>query len=41
MGLLKALQETQANVAHRPARLYSFDTESYEDLKAKDFSFEI
>tara|TARA_R110002050_G_scaffold258763_1_gene398114 strand:- start:1713 stop:2462 length:750 start_codon:yes stop_codon:yes gene_type:complete len=41
MGLLKALEETQANVAHRPARLYSFDTHSYENLKSKDFSFEI
>lgn len=39
MNLLKDLNELQKEVAHRPAKLYSFDVERYENLKSKGFSF--
>ncbi len=39
MNLLVSLKENQTDVAHRPARLYSFDKEQYEQLKSKGFSF--
>jgi 8-oxo-dGTP diphosphatase len=41
MNLLQALKESQKNVAHRPARLYRFDPERYEELKERGFSFEL
>ena len=41
MNLLVDLKETQEGVAHRPARLYQFDQEKYEQLLAKGFSFEL
>lgn len=41
MGLLRDLNQTQEGVAHRPAKLYSFDEERYRELEDKGFSFEI
>jgi 8-oxo-dGTP diphosphatase len=41
MNLLIDLNELQTNVAHRPARLYSFDPDKYEQLKNKGFNFEL
>jgi 8-oxo-dGTP diphosphatase len=39
MNLLTDLKESQTNVSHRPAKLYSFDTNRYEELKAKGLHF--
>jgi 8-oxo-dGTP diphosphatase len=41
MNLLIDLDETQEGVAHRPARLYKFDKEKYDELLAEGFSFEL
>jgi 8-oxo-dGTP diphosphatase len=42
LNLLMELEELQENVAHRPARLYKFDYESYNERLAKDgLSFEL
>ncbi|WMJ75221.1 NUDIX domain-containing protein [Cytophagaceae bacterium ABcell3] len=41
MNLLLPLDEIQQNVAHRAARLYSFDPAIYHSLKEKGFHFEI
>ena len=41
MNLLINLKENQKDVPHRPARLYSFDKERYDELIAKGFSFEL
>ena len=41
MNLLIDLKEVQAGVAHRPAKLYKFDTEKYERFKREGFSFEL
>ncbi len=41
MGILIDTGDFQKGVAHRPARLYSFDQEKYEFLKRKGFSFDI
>jgi 8-oxo-dGTP diphosphatase len=41
MKLLRDLRETQTAVAHRAARLYSFDDKKYEQLKKRGFNFEI
>lgn len=41
MKLLEDCQEYQTEVAHRPARLYSFNEERYNQLKSKGFSFEL
>jgi 8-oxo-dGTP diphosphatase len=41
MDLLVDLEETQEGVAHRPARLYQFDRNRYEQLLAEGFSFEL
>lgn len=41
MNLLLPLEETQIGVAHRAARLYSFNKETYEKLKEKGFTFEL
>lgn len=41
MDLLTELEETQAGVSHRPAKLYQFDEQKYEQLKQKGFNFEI
>lgn len=41
MQLLTGLKESQKDVPHRPARLYKFQMERYEQLKSKGFSFEL
>ena len=41
MNLLTKLQEMQKGVAHRAARLYSFDKENYETLKEKGLNFDL
>ena len=41
MDLLKKLDEMQTGVAHRAARLYSFDEEKYQSLKEAGFNFEL
>ncbi|MDB5263523.1 MAG: hydrolase [Adhaeribacter sp.] len=41
MNLLMPLDETQVGVAHRAARLYSFNKETYLKLKDKGFTFEL
>ena len=41
MGILKDLDEIQSDVAHRAARLYSFDEKEYRRLEKKGFHFEI
>lgn len=41
MKLLKDTKKMQKAVSHRPARLFSFDTEAYESLLKKGFSFEL
>lgn len=41
MDLLIDLDEVQAGVAHRPAKLYRFDTKKYERFRNEGFSFEL
>jgi len=41
MGLLVELNEFEQDVAHRAARLYSFDQKRYERLAEKGFNFEL
>ncbi len=41
MNLLVELEEWQAGVPHRAARLYRFDRHRYEELKSKGFNFEV
>jgi len=41
MGLLVDTNEKQANVAHRAARLYSFDADIYHKLKKEGLNFRI
>ncbi len=41
MGLLIELDETEKDVPHRAARLYQFDEQEYQQLKAKGFNFEV
>lgn len=41
MDLLIELDEVQTGVAHRAARLYSFDEKKYDRLKKNGFNFEI
>jgi 8-oxo-dGTP diphosphatase len=41
MGILVDVKEYQTGVAHRPAKLFRFETEKYEEFKAKGFNFEI
>ncbi|MGV3504356.1 MAG: NUDIX hydrolase [Adhaeribacter sp.] len=41
MNLLVPLEETQQGVAHRAARLYTFNKDSYLKLKDKGFTFEL
>ena len=41
LKMLKPLEEFQTGVAHRAARLYSFDVKSYNNLKQKGFNFEV
>lgn len=41
MKLLKDINESQQNVAHRPAKLYSFDEDRYQLLKEKGLIFDL
>jgi len=41
MNVLKNRQELQQGVAHRPAKLYSFDAGKYEEAKEEGFIFEL
>ena len=41
MGFLVDLEEIEQDVAHRAARLYSFDRKKYEQLVRAGFNFEI
>ncbi len=41
MNLLVELDEWQAGVPHRAARLFRFDKQRYEELKARGFNFEV
>ena len=41
MDLLVELEEIEQDVAHRAARLYSFDKKKYEKLAQKGFNFEV
>jgi 8-oxo-dGTP diphosphatase len=41
MNLLVELPELQEGVAHRPAKLYQFDREKYEQFVSEGFSFDI
>ncbi|MDX1667622.1 MAG: NUDIX domain-containing protein [Saprospiraceae bacterium] len=41
MDLLVDLNETQEGVAHRPARLYEFHRDKYEEFRDKGFNFEL
>ncbi|RME95933.1 MAG: NUDIX domain-containing protein [Bacteroidetes bacterium] len=41
MNLLIDLNEMQEGVAHRPAKLYQFDRERYEELLQDGFNFEV
>jgi 8-oxo-dGTP diphosphatase len=41
MEFVVDLNESQANVAHRPARLYEFNRTKYEELISKGFNFEL
>ncbi len=39
--ILKDLDELQEGVPHRPARLYAFDSEKYQELKSNGFNIQI
>ena len=41
MDLLTELNERQQGVAHRPAKLYGFDNESYRTLTESGFNFDL
>jgi len=41
MDLLIELDEIEQDVAHRAARLYSFDEKKYQRLAKKGFNFEL
>jgi len=41
LDLLVDLNENQSDVNHRPAKLYSFDQEKYENKRKKGFNFEL
>jgi 8-oxo-dGTP diphosphatase len=41
MNILKDTKKTQKQVAHRPAKLFSFDEKTYNDLKNTGFNFEL
>jgi len=41
MKLIVDLQEYQTNVAHRPAKLFSFDKERYEQLRKSGLIFDL
>ncbi len=41
MNLLEDLNEMQAGVAHRPAKLYQFDQERYKQFVERGYSFDL
>lgn len=41
MELLIDLNESQEGVSHRPAKMYQFDEQKYNQLQEKGFSFEV
>jgi 8-oxo-dGTP diphosphatase len=41
MNLLRDLGRSQTGVAHRPARLYSFEENRYRELEEEGFNFEL
>jgi 8-oxo-dGTP diphosphatase len=41
MDLLVQLDEVQANVSHRPAKLFRFDEKRYKELRNEGFAFDI
>ncbi|TXF85986.1 NUDIX hydrolase [Neolewinella aurantiaca] len=41
MNLLRDLGRSQTGVAHRPAKLYSFDEKRYRELEEEGFNFEM
>lgn len=41
MGLLIKLDEYQRGAAHRAARLFKFDSQKYQELSTKGFTFEL
>lgn len=41
MGILKELDEIEADVAHRAARLYRFDQQAYDQMVREGFNFEL
>ena len=41
MGILRETDETEEDVRHRAARLYSFDRKAYDRLTRKGFNFEL
>ncbi len=41
MDLLVQLDEVQANVSHRPAKLFRFDEKRYKELRKEGFAFDI
>lgn len=41
MNLLVDLEEIQEGVAHRPAKLYKFDQQKYDEFRRDGFSFEV
>jgi len=41
MNILTDTQKTQKQVAHRPAKLFSFDEQTYNELKKTGFNFEL
>ena len=41
MNVLVECEETQEGVAHRPAKLYQFDRDKYDQLIAEGYSFDI
>jgi len=41
MGILEELDEIEADVAHRAARLYRFDQQAYDRMVTEGFNFEL
>ena len=41
MELLRPLEEVQENVSHRPAKLFQFDENRYQELRKEGFAFDI
>ncbi len=41
MDLLQELEQWEASVAHRAARLYRFDRRKYQRLCRKGYNFEV